>query len=75
MCLLGGFAGLGFAGQDSGTFFAAPEVRVGGLYWFVGSRGDGVVRLTSIFRIGNPGGDGLTTEGTEGHRGLRGLGS
>ena len=25
------------------------------------------------FRIGNPGFDGLTTEGTEGHRGLLGL--
>ncbi len=25
LCLLGGFAGWGFAGQDSGTFFAAPR--------------------------------------------------
>jgi hypothetical protein len=41
MGLRGGFAGLGFARQDSGAFFAVlPEVAVGGLYWLVGDRRD-----------------------------------
>jgi len=42
MCLRGGFAGLGLAGQDASTFLAVlPEVGMGGLDGFVGDRGDG----------------------------------
>jgi hypothetical protein len=42
MCLRGGFAGLGLAGQDSAAFFEIlPEMTVARVDWLVGDRGDG----------------------------------
>jgi hypothetical protein len=42
MCLLDGFAGLGFAGQYAAAFFLVlPEVGMRGLDWFVGDCRDG----------------------------------